>query len=188
MSSPSITNDITNDIINNFAIILNVIIQIELVAGTMTEDEANFLRRVLIIIQDDPEYLNVISGFIQGFNASCASSTAGVSSTADSSSTITTVERTERVNRVTTAFNDVIQCGLVNKTMSDDHANILRDVLIQIRTDNVLLDIIIRFCKSFQVSCASSNADPSSNADASSTANANVINNGTSTDDTNLTS
>ena len=177
MSSPSFADET----FNTFIVIVNAINELDLATGTITEDEANFIRRMLIHIQADPEHLNVIIGFMQGFKASCASSTADASSTTNTSSTSTTVDRAERVNRVTTAFNDFIQCGLANKTMSDDHANILRDVLIQIRTDTVLLDTIISFGKSFRVSCDSSNAD------ASSTANANVIKNGTSTDDTNLT-
>ena len=78
MSSTSITDEHVNE----FTIAVNSDIQRGLANSTMTDDKAIFLYRTIMYIQADPEHLNVLIGFIQGFKASCPSSTASVSSTA----------------------------------------------------------------------------------------------------------
>ena len=83
MSSTSITDEQVNDV----TIVVNDNIQSNLANGTMTDDEANYFCKVLIHVQADPEHLNALVGFIQGFKASCASSIASTSSTASASST-----------------------------------------------------------------------------------------------------
>ena len=93
-----------------------------------------------------------------------------------STSTITN----ERVDRVTNAFNASIERGLATKTMSVEHANILRDMLIRIRTDTALLDAIISFASSYLA--VNATWASSANANASSTASASAI---LSTDETN---
>ena len=70
------SHNITDELVNDFTISVNADIQRGLADGTMSDDEANFLFRTLMYIQADPEHLNVFIGFIQGFKASCASSTA----------------------------------------------------------------------------------------------------------------
>ena len=88
----------------------------------------------------------------------------------------------ERVDRITIAFNASIKRGLVTKTMSVEHANILRDMLLQIRTDTALLDAIISFASSYLAVNATWASSANANANASSTASASAI---SSTDETN---
>ena len=151
---------ITDEQVNDFTIAVNDNIQRGLADGTMTDDEANYLRRVLIHVQADPEHLNVLIGLIQGFKASCASSTASTSSTvsasltANASSTTdasSTANSMEECNNITNFVNLNIQCGInVRITRDDEHrVKLLRDVLIRMRTDTTLLNAIINFRKSF---------------------------------------
>ena len=86
----------------------------------------------------------------------------------------------ERVDRITNAFNASIERGLATKTMSVEHANILRDMLIRIRTDTALLDAIISFASSYLA--VNATWASSANANASSTASTSAI---SSTDETN---
>ena len=90
MSSSSITDEQVND----FTIAVAADIQRGLVDGTMTDDEANFLYRMLIHFQADPEHLNVLIGFIQGFKASCPSSTASADVTSASTSSTANADGT----------------------------------------------------------------------------------------------
>ena len=94
------SSSITDEHVNEFTIVVNDKIQRGLADGTMTDDEANCLHRVLIHVQIDPEH-HVLTGFTQGFMASCAScasliastsSTTNASSTADASSIANSME------------------------------------------------------------------------------------------------
>ena len=53
----------------------------------MSDDTAYYLRRLLIHIQANPEYLNFLTSYSKSFRDLCASSTASTSSTSDASST-----------------------------------------------------------------------------------------------------
>ena len=58
------SSSITDEQVIDFTIAVNDNIQRGLADGTMTDDEANYFRSVLIHIQADPEHLNDLSGFI----------------------------------------------------------------------------------------------------------------------------
>ena len=102
MSTPSITDEQVNE----FTIVVNDNIQRGLADGTMSNDEVNFLNGILMYIQADPEHLNFLSGFIQGFKASCASSTVGTSATNASASSTTDASSTTSASSTTGLSTD----------------------------------------------------------------------------------
>ena len=89
------------------------------------------------------------------------------------SSTITTEER---VNNFINAINDIIQFRLEYKRMNEDEANVLREMLIRIRTDTALLAAITNFNNSFLTLKANWDSINSYTSSISPTSNANLLN------------
>ena len=90
----SSTSNSINERINNITIGVNAIIQYKLYAGTITEEDANILRDMLIRIRTNPELLNVIIDFNESFLAMNGN------------------YMNERVNNITIGINAIIQYKL----------------------------------------------------------------------------
>ena len=84
----------------------------------------------------------------------------------------------ERVDSITIAINAVIQRELAAKTMNEDDATALRDILIRIRTDTAFLNALTTFSNYYLLS----RALWASNASANSSDNATSTDTATSTD------
>ena len=70
----------------------------------------------------------------------------------------------ERVDSITIAINAVIQRELAAKTMNEDDATALRDILIRIQTDTAFLNALTNFSNYYLLSRAlwASNASANS--------------------------
>ena len=90
----SSTSNSINERINNITIGVNAIIQYKLYTGTITEEDANILRDMLIRIRTNPELLNVIIDFNESFLAMNGN------------------YMNERVNNITIGINAIIQYKL----------------------------------------------------------------------------
>ena len=55
----------------------------------------------------------------------------------------------ERVNNITIGVNDIIQYKLDAGTITEEDANVIHDMLIRIRTNPELLNVIIEFNESY---------------------------------------
>ena len=75
------SSNIPDEHINSVTIAVNANIQRMLADGTMSQDDADFLHRMLIRVQLYFQYLNFITSFDKSFWTTNASSTANASST-----------------------------------------------------------------------------------------------------------
>ena len=86
---------------------------------------------MLIRIRTNPELLNVINDFNKSFLAMNGN------------------YMNERVNNITIGVNAIIQYQLDAGTITEKDSNVLRDILIRIRTNPELLNVIIDFNEFF---------------------------------------
>ena len=110
----SSTNNSIDERVNNITIGVNAIIQYKLDAGTITEEDANVIRDMLIRIRTNPELLNVIIEFNESYLAVNGNSIY------------------ERVNNITIGVNAIIQYELDAGIITEEDANVIPDIFIRV--------------------------------------------------------
>ena len=120
-------NNSFDERVNNITIGVNAVIQYKLDAGIINEEDANVLRDMLIRIRTNLELLKVIIDFNESFLA------------------MNNIYMNERVNNITIGVNAITQYKRDTGTITEEDANVLRDILIRIQTYVELLNAIIDF-------------------------------------------